>query len=97
MKISVNQTKKDVFSLTVDDTVLTLDQGQMKKLLMQLLTNKITDKIKGGMFDITCRPDIIKPLREKHFEAGRDNRDIGFWQSVRPINCSPCPGAQCLQ
>ncbi len=35
MKISVNQTKKDVFSLTVDDTVLTLDQGQMKKLLME--------------------------------------------------------------
>ena len=35
MKISVNQTKKDVFSVTLDDTVITLDKIQMKKLLME--------------------------------------------------------------
>ncbi|MDH5771975.1 MAG: hypothetical protein OEY84_02460 [Rhodospirillaceae bacterium] len=35
MKISVKQTKKGVFSLTLDDAVITLDMGQMKKLLLE--------------------------------------------------------------
>ncbi|MDH5489526.1 MAG: hypothetical protein OEX17_06295 [Rhodospirillaceae bacterium] len=35
MKISVKQTKNGVFSLTLDDAVITLDMGQMKKLLLE--------------------------------------------------------------
>ena len=35
MKIAVNQTKKDVFSVTIDDTVVTLDKKQMKNLMME--------------------------------------------------------------
>jgi len=35
MKISVKQTKNGVFSLTFDDAIVTLDMGQMKKLLLE--------------------------------------------------------------
>ena len=35
MKISVKQTKNGVFSLTFDDAIITLDMGQMKKLLLE--------------------------------------------------------------
>lgn len=52
MKISVKQTKKGVFSLTFDDTILTLDKGQIKNLLLQCVQSLAPGSV--GVID----PDV---------------------------------------
>ncbi|MCK4939282.1 MAG: hypothetical protein KAR80_03245 [Rhodospirillaceae bacterium] len=60
MKISVNQTKKGVFSVTLDDTVLTLDQVQMKKLLMEAVK-----ALMPGALPTVDPKQLAKTLSEK--------------------------------
>ncbi|MCK5547072.1 MAG: hypothetical protein KAI27_06830 [Rhodospirillaceae bacterium] len=60
MKIAVNQTKKDVFSVTLDDTVITLDQSQMKKFLMEAVK-----ALMPGALPTVNPKQLAKALSEK--------------------------------
>ena len=64
MKISVNQTKKGVFSVTLDDTVSTLDQVQMKKLLMEAVK-----ALMPGAIPMADPKQLAKSLAEKLKQA----------------------------